>query len=163
MQEGEKEKEEWKWEKVAAWRAREDPPREYAKTQLLSPPPPFLPSYIPEILASFHTGVITALSSFFSSSPFRVGFSLFFSSLLLLSLKYLVSRIYVELRLLPTRGGGGRTVTSTADFMLECSHLESVFSCMESIDIYSQQAKKFLQSFSQFYDKPKNCLVDFFI
>lgn len=114
----------------------------------------FLPrpsSYIPEISASFHTGVITALS-FFSSSPFRVGFSPFFFFVASSSFPAVFGPAYLRrARLLPTRGGGGRTVTSAADFMLECSHLESMFSCMESVDIYFTAGEILPQSSSFFF------------
>lgn len=96
-QEEEKEKREWKWEKVTLWRERERILYEYTKTPASVPssPPPFrLSSYIPEISASFHTDVITALSSSFSFSPFRVGFPFFPSFLLLSPAVVLVSRIY---------------------------------------------------------------------
>lgn len=48
------------------------------------------------------------------------------------------------------RRDGRAEVTSVADFKLECSHLESVFSCTGSIDIFSQQTSRLSEFFVLF-------------
>lgn len=71
----------------------------------------------------------------------------------------LVSYVELVCSLRATRGR--RAVTSVADFRLECSHLESVFSCTEPVDIFSQQTSS-LSKFSAVFERVRNfSLVSF--
>jgi len=137
------------------WREREVPMSRPRRSFCFSPP---------EISASFHAGVITP-SSFFSPLPSRVDYSFFFTffSLLFSFPRERKFRILCRARSLPTRDeGGGRAMTSVADFRLKCSHLESVFSCMEPVDIFSQQQTSRLSEFSAIFGRIRNfSLVSF--
>lgn len=68
------------------------------------------------------------------------------------SVSYSILNLVCSLR---TRRRGGRAVTSLADFRLKCSHLESVFSCTEPVDIFSQRTSSFPGIFRGFQTSPK--------
>lgn len=161
-QEEEKEKREWKWEKVASWRERERILYEYIKTQLLSPlslPPSPAPLLTSQRFRRVFTPALLPLSLLSSPFPFLESASLFFLSLLVLSPPpspphYLVSRIYVEFVcfLYAAR-------VSPADFMLECSHLKSVFSCRS---VSAHAAKNFFSKIFRDFLKNREFLISFF-
>lgn len=103
-----------------------------------------------EISASFHAGVITP-RSFFFLSPFRVGYSFLFPFSRTFSLPHATLVSYIESSFAPyARRRGGPAVTSVADFRLECSHLESVFSCTEPVDIFSLETSSLPEFFAVF-------------
>lgn len=112
-----------------------------------------------EISASFHAGVITPSSSFFSLSSFRADYpfsSFSFSFLLSHPVSRPIPNLVSYTSFAPyARRRGGRAVTSVADFRLECSHLESVFSCTEPVDIFSQQTSISPGIFRRFFNEPE--------
>lgn len=97
-----------------------------------------------EISASFPVLLLPLLSSPFRLLESRLLFLFFFFLFLAPSLFLARFDLYsTSNSFAPYTRGGGCAMTSLADFRLECSHLESVFSCTEPVDIFSRQTSGF--------------------